>query len=240
MKSKRVLAIMVLLLMIVTNASAIDQPDTITFRDIPWLSSPQDFFTALQTAGFSTVNTVSFYEDARWESAETIRPEWSYRPVPQFCVTFENIDEAPIGTVAGYQVRTITAYFLAGYDLSSKKYYSGNSDSHLVSATYWIHGGETENKVKSSEAVYDLTNKLSKLYGEYKEINDNPYFSNIKNRVWRASDNSVAVLRFDTLESSFLPYNWFITIAYRKCDEQYAKELYECTLNETIDDTDGL
>ena len=239
MKFRRMVSIIILILMAVTGAFASEQPDSIQFRDIPWLSSPQDFCLALLEAGFSAENTVSFFEEGRWNSEKTLLPEWEYGPVPQFCVTFKKSDEIPIGTVGDYQVRTICAYFLAGYDYDLKKYSHNKADSRLVRVACWIHGGENENEMNSAETVYDLTDKLSKLYGEYREIDDSPYFSTRKDRIWRAGDDSAVVLCYDTMESEFSPYNWFVTVTYSRCDEQYVKELYECAVNEIAGDTDG-
>lgn len=225
-----------------TIAYAVDQPDTITFRNVPWYSNPQTLCASLEEDGYITTNTITSYPDRAWHSPETITPHWNYRPVPYFGVTFIQADEKPIGKVAGYQVRYIYSYFLKGYELEPPKLLNDPYDSRMVSASYWIYGQDQENKITYSEALYDLTNKLSKLYGDYTETYDEYHI--VKLRVWRAKDDSIVKLDYDpsAINSPYLPYDWSLTIKYEKCEEKYAKELYKTVLsmNNTTDDIDGL
>ena len=232
---KKYLCIILIVATFINNVCFAEEQSfySITFRNMDWLIQPGTFLSELIADGINIKYSVEYAENGSWKSPPGVKPNWNYRPVPRFYLACSGEKDESLCKVAGYNVKQINAYFLAGIDEKTGDISKNVNDSILVYASYVIYSFDQDTPSSLYDTRIEMIKKMNNIYGDY--IIDTDLLGQ-KVYCWVAKDNTVVSMQIQ----SFLLNDWEIRLRYEFNAESYTKELHKKTQSSNIGDVNGL
>lgn len=168
---KKLICALIVLLSFTTSALA----DEITFRDIPWQSTPLEFVSVLEEEGtyFKDINAWSASSDfTEIKSSYFDVPKWSVSNVPIYRLERFNGEKKTVCVVAGYDVERVNACFLPVYSDDTINI-RDMENSQLYEVKYIIKNFPLGTTIDS--AYDDLSARLTELYGDGEDASGETY-----------------------------------------------------------------